>query len=222
METQQIDVVKREELGKGPMGRLRREGNVPAVVYGGGNEAKTLHLTKHTFDHKITGTGLSQLFEFKSEDDELDGLLALIREVQTETISGKPVHIDFLLVEKGNKLKLSVPIEIIGEAPVVKLGAGVLSQSIVEVEVECLPKSIPSSLKLDISKLSEVGTSLHVSDLEIPEGVEVRTDTAISVVTAVGKQAAVEETPAEAEGEAAEGAPAEGGEAAPAAEEKKD
>ncbi len=220
METIEIEVKKRASLGSGNAGRLRRAGIIPGVLYGAEfDEAVSVEVDNLVFDHKIASTGSSQIFIIQSPDSELNGQMALVRDMQIEPIKGKPLHIDFLALKTGEAIRVSVPVKIVGECPAVKIGEAVLSQTLNEVEVECLPKEIPSVLEIDVSSL-ETGDTLNVGDIVLPEGVELRTEEVVSVVAALSKKrmaeaAAAAEAEGAEEGEAAEG---EGGEAGEAGE----
>lgn len=216
METVEINIRRREGRGSGKAGRLRRTGVIPGVLYGGGNEnAISVEVDQLVFDHKIASRGSSQIYILQSDDQQLGGQMALVRDLQLEPIKGKPLHIDFLALETGEAVLVTVQLKIIGECPAVKLGEAVLSQALNEVDVECLPQEIPSEITVDVSGL-EIGDTFAVGDLQLPEGVEVRTDKSVAIITAVSKKRLAEAAAAEEAEAAGEGAEA-GAEAGAAA-----
>jgi large subunit ribosomal protein L25 len=142
----------------------------------------------------------------------------LVKELQRDPVRGRPIHTDFYLVDLDKKVEVSVPIHLTGKAPGVELG-GILDHPLREIELECLPRAIPESIDVDVSGL-DVGDSIHVRDLELPEGVSVSTDVNLAVASVVAP-VVVEEPVAEeveegeepvAEGEEAAEAPAESAE----------
>jgi large subunit ribosomal protein L25 len=139
----------------------------------------------------------------------------LVKELQRHPVHGSYVHVDFFQVDLTQKITVSVPIHFVGKARGVEFG-GILDHPLRELEVECLPRAIPEFIEVDVSAL-EVGQSIHVSELRLPEGVVVMTDAALPVASVVLPAAEVEAAPTEtvvegevAEGEAAAAAPAEG------------
>lgn len=184
METRQIKVQKRSETGSKAMRRLRKEGLVPAVVYAAGEEATQLIVGNHDLLMAVRGCRSTQIFTFQSEDSDLDGELAFIKEVQTEPIKDRVLHVDFLAVKKGRTVVIEVPIELTGEIEEVKQGLAVLEQRSYGLDLECLPKNIPDVIMVDISKLKP-GQSIRASQIEIPEGATLRSSEE-STIAAVG------------------------------------
>jgi len=206
---------KREGTGKGVARKLRAAGRVPAVLYGVGVEATALSVDAKDLYHLLhTGAGTNVLVDL-----EVDGKphLVLPRDVQRDHIRGRYVHVDFLAVRADAKITLTVPVRVIGESPGVKLG-GVLEHHLWDLQVECLPTDVPDAIDADISTLDEIGTSLKVADLPVPEGVMILTGPDESVVAVQQPQARVEEVVEAVEGEeAVEAEVAEGAEAPVAA-----
>jgi large subunit ribosomal protein L25 len=145
-----------------------------------------------------------------------------VKELQREPVRGDLLHADLFEIDQTATIRVSVPIHLTGTAPGVTMG-GLIDHSLRVVELDCLPRAIPDEVVIDVAAL-EIGDSIHVSDLELPEGVELHTAAELSVVSVVAPK--VEEEPVveellegeAAEGEAAEGEGAEGEGAAPAAE----
>ena len=197
----------RSATGKGPNRRLRVSGKIPAVIYGKGRDAQSVTLDPtalETLLHK-SGAGLNTLIDL-SVSGRTDTVL--VKELQRHPVHGSYVHVDFFKVDLTQKITVSVPIHFIGKARGVEFG-GILDHPLRELEVECLPRAIPEFVEVDVSAL-EVGQAIHVSEVRLPEGVEVKTDPTLPVASVVLPAAEVEATPVETvvEGEVAEGAEA--------------
>ncbi|HKJ70920.1 MAG TPA: 50S ribosomal protein L25/general stress protein Ctc [Gammaproteobacteria bacterium] len=209
-----LNAVERNDKGTPASRRLRRQGWVPANVYGAGKDPHTVAIGENELLHLMEEEGFfSSLISIEGLNERQD---VLVRGVQMHPYKPKAMHVDFQRVKADQKLSLNVPLHISGEdgAPGVLQG-GTVSHLIHEVEVTCLPKNIPDYLEVDVGSL-EIGDTLNLSDIPAPSGVEITFDeeTDQPVVTVVGMQAEPEEAIAEeAEEEAAE-AEAEGEEAA--------
>ena len=202
----------RDAAGKGVARKLRAGGRIPGVLYGRSQAAVSVSLDPKALRRALlrSEAGLNTLFELDvAGGGPLHGKPVLVRELQRDPVRGEYLHADLLAVDLLQKLQLSVPIHVIGKAHGVELG-GILDHSLRELELLCLPTAIPKEIQVDVTLL-EVGQSLHVRDLALPEGVELRSDPDLSVVSVVVPAAEVTPTPAEA-------APAEGEAAAAAAE----
>jgi large subunit ribosomal protein L25 len=203
--------------------KLKRQGLVPAVVYGGKNQPQTLQLAardiKTLLSHAI---GENILVELEIESDSgKSNRMALIQEVQHEPLSGDVVHVDFHAVNMNEALRTSVPIEPRGEPNGVKNFGGLLEQSLRALEVECLPKDLPERITVDVSALN-IGDSIHVKDIPLPAGVTALEDADLTVFL-VAAPTVVEEPVAPAAGVAPTAEPEvirEKKEEAPAAEKK--
>lgn len=206
----------RDGVGKGVNRKLRVAGRIPGVVYGKRREPQSIHLDPDALEKLLrgSGAGLNTLIDL-SVNGRTDTVL--VKELQRHPVRGAFWHVDFYQVDLTQKITVSVPIHFVGKARGVEFG-GILDHPLRELEVECLPRAIPEFVEVDVSNL-EIGDSIHVSELRLPEGVEVMTDAALPVASVVLPAAEVEAAPTETivEGEAAEGevaaaaAPAEGG-----------
>ena len=195
-----LNVVTRTGLGKGAVKRLRAEGNVPAVIYGHGGPAKALYFS--AADWEVLQKFELNLLSLKEGDNEM---LALIKEVQNDFIRGKVKHVDFLEVNRNEKIRAAVAVHPGHEAPAGAAQGGMLEQDIHELEVECLPDALPEHLEINVSAL-ELGAALHVSEIPLPEGLRILNDPDLVVFHVVDPSTIVEEEPAAAapaEGEAA-------------------
>ncbi|HSH40780.1 MAG TPA: 50S ribosomal protein L25/general stress protein Ctc [Arenicellales bacterium] len=167
----QISAEPRMETGKAASRRYRREGKIPAVVYGAGKDNLSLLLDHHEIFHSLEQEGFhSAVIKIKVGKDVEQ---AILRDVQMDPVKPNVVHVDFQRVSATEKLHIQVPIHFIGEeeAPGVKTEHGVMSHNINEVDVSCLPADLPEYLEVDVSGLN-VGDSVHLSDIKLPDGVE--------------------------------------------------
>jgi len=196
---------RRDAHGSRPAGRVRREGLVPAVVYGLGDESVSVSVPARELSHILAGaSGTNTLLTLK-----LDGTnqLALIRQIQRHPVKGTLTHVDFVRVRADVAIQAEVPVRLVGEAEGVARG-GVLEQLVHSVSVEAMPGNIPNQLEIDITEL-EIGESVHIGRLDIPSGVTLLNE-ADEMVAQISAPRVAEEGAAEgAEGvEGAEGAPA--------------
>jgi large subunit ribosomal protein L25 len=183
----------RKEFGKGPARRARREGRVPAVLYGHGTETRHLSLPGHDVMLALkTPNVLIRLEGLKNGSE-----MALPKAVQRDAVKGFIEHVDLVLVRRGEKVTVDVPIQVTGEIQ----PGGVLDQQIVQVTVEAEATHIPQGIEVDVAGM-EIGTSVHASDLKLPSGVTLQVDPETLVLHIVAPQA--EELPEAAEGEGAE------------------
>ena len=164
-----LTATAREQVGKGSAREARRQGNIPAVIYGDKKSPIPIILEqKILVRHLGTGGFFNTLF-----DIDINGELnrVLPRDVQLHPVTDVPEHVDFLRVSASTKISVEVPVEFIGDdvSPGIK-GGGVLNVVRYTVEVSCTPDLIPNNLVIDLSN-SEIGDSLHISAVNLPEGV---------------------------------------------------
>ncbi|MEK7175305.1 MAG: 50S ribosomal protein L25 [Patescibacteria group bacterium] len=154
------------------IGALRKRGEIPAVFYGAG-KATSIVINNREFKKIWHQAGESSIVQISlSPKDNTD---SLIHEVQVDPVTGDPIHVDFLIVKADKKIKIKIPIEFIGISGAVKSNLGMLVKALQEVEIEALPKDLPSNVVVDISKLGAVGEHIIVSDLVLPSSVLVIT-----------------------------------------------
>lgn len=165
-----IEVQTREETGKNVNRRLRAQGKVPAVVYGGGRDTVAIVVDRKTVRDLLRDGVDNAIFLLKRAESDQQRH-ARIRELQTDVITREIVHIDFQRVLMDEKLKVMVAVDLQGEPSGVRNEGGVLDFVTRELEVECLPNDIPESFVLDVSKL-EIGDHLEASAIDLPKGVE--------------------------------------------------
>lgn len=189
-----IAAQQRTEFGKGPARRCRREGRVPAVLYGHGTQPRHLELPGHDLMLALkTPNVLLRLSGLRGDN------LALPKEVQRDPIKGFLRHVDLLVVKRGEKVTVEVPLEVTGDL----VPGGMLDQQLVQVPVDAEATHIPGSIEVNIGDL-QVGDSITAGQLQLPDGVELATDSDALVVHVVPERTAeqVEAELAEAEAEA--------------------
>jgi large subunit ribosomal protein L25 len=172
---------------------LRREGKLPAVIYGRRFEPIAILLDAHS-----AGLSLAKLTSSSLVNIELDGTEypTLVREKQRDYIKGRITHVDFLAVSLTEKIRASVSIVLAGTAPAVKDLNAVLVHGLESLEVECLPTDLPERIVVDVLSLAQIGSGIFVRDIEVPENVRVLDDEDVMVVVAtMPKVEAVEEAP---------------------------
>lgn len=199
-----IRAERREALGKGASRRLRRLGDkAPAILYGGGIDPLPLSISYRELGKAMQEEAFfSQVLHLQVEDKTQ---ACVLRELQRHPATERVQHLDLLRIREDVAMHLHVPLHFMNEDRCVgvKLGGGRLAHNLIEVEVRCLPKDLPEAIDVDVEAL-DVGDSLHLSDLKLPDGVEIPAlalgadhDTSVVAVTARrgGSDEAVEETP---------------------------
>jgi len=178
-----LDAKVRNETGTGTSRRLRRQGRVPAIVYGRKENPLTLEVIEKEFA-KVVGlaTGQNAIISLNLDKDGSE-ILALVKDVQYHPVTDKLLHVDFYRISLQDKITVSVTVVVTGESLGVKKG-GILEHILWEVEVECLPTQIPDRIEVDITTLN-IGDTVHVKDLKLGEGINILTEgeqTILSVV----------------------------------------
>ena len=170
----EINAILREAKGTGASRRLRHEGKVPGVLYGGKDDAKSIELNAKDlfmqFKHEAFHASILTL--------NLDGKKesVLLRDYQMHPVRNNIQHIDLQRIDENKKLSVKIPFHFLNEdvAPGVKLEGGVVSHIMVDVDISCLPKDLPTYIEVDMIALS-IGDSIRLSDIKVPEGVELTT-----------------------------------------------
>lgn len=208
---QKIAIRPRAVTGK-KVSRLRREGVLPGVVFGGHKDSTPVETDMREFERGYRRWGSTTLVTLDGLPD--GAVSALIHDVTRSTLTGRLLHVDFQRVSLTEKVHAEVPLHFVGESPAVK-GGGVLVHAMSEVNVEAFPQDIPHSIDVDLAKLVEIDDSLYVRDLVVDSSkVKLIDDGDELLVRVVPVRVEEEAKPAAA---AAEGAEAAEGEAAPAA-----
>ncbi len=201
----------RDVSGSGAARRMRRAGTVPAVLNNHKCESQLLELNTHAFDQMLRHhAGENLILDLVVEDREPKKVL--LTEVQRDNLTGAILHADLMEISMTEKIQISVPIELVGEAHGVHEG-GMLDHLLRTIDVECLPGDVVDCIEVDVTRLGMSETYL-AGDVSLPEGMTLVTapDVAVAaVLTPRVDTSAAEEEEAEGEGEAAEGAEGEGG-----------
>ncbi len=162
----------RDVIGK-QVKELRRQGLLPAIVYGAGIEPTPIQLDSLDAERVLVGVGSSTLIDLHIGDDVHK---VLVRDLQRDVIKRNPIHIDFLAVAMDVKITTVVPVELVGKSPAVQELGGVLVTGLSEIEVEALPSDLPDRVSVDLELLETFDDSITVGDLYLGDGVTVLTD----------------------------------------------
>ncbi len=173
METLNLKAEVRQVTGK-DVKKLRREGLVPAVLYGRNVEAMQLQIDGKTLGKVLASGGSHGLISLQIGDKRSQ--MALAREIQRDPISQSYLHVDFYAVNMDQKITAEIPIVLEGVSPAVKDQDGILTQNLTQLEVECLPGDLIPSINVDISKLVELNVAITVAELNVPSVFTVLTD----------------------------------------------
>jgi len=194
----------REGQGKGANRKLRSEGLLPAVVYGGKSNV-SLSVNPKELKKLIEKEGINSLIELSIEGDSEPKRVVVIKDHQQHPIRDGWEHADFLEVNMKQEIKVDVPIILEGHSPGEKLG-GMVEHNLHTISVKCLPGEIPESFKVDMTKV-ELDQVVHISDLEVPENIEILdhlSEAVVSVHEVKVKEEAAPEEAIEGEEEGAE------------------
>jgi large subunit ribosomal protein L25 len=183
---------------RGGVKKLRGNGRIPAVIYGRHNPPQTLEIGVKDMERLMHHAASENLLvDLSIEDDSKSKKLALVQDVQHHALTGKVLHVDLHEIVESEQVTITIPLETTGEAIGVKTGGGVLEHVLFKVKVRGLPKDIPEVLQIDVTNM-EGGSSLHIGELQPPEGVEILGDKKIVVISVAEPRVEVEEAAAEA------------------------
>ncbi len=214
----ELAVQRRKDEGKGASRRLRRAKRVPAIVYGGDLAPVSIDM-----DHKdVFFASEHEWFYSAILDLNLDGDVqqVLLRDMQRHPFKQQILHLDFMRITAGQEIRIRVPVHFLNqdESPAGKTSNVVITHEMTEVEITCLPKNLPEFIELDLAKM-EVGDTVHLSELKLPEGVEIPAlkfgedhDSAVAVARFAKEEVDEEPETGEAEGDTTDGEAAESGE----------
>lgn len=199
MDQKTIIAESRDQFKKGPSRRLRKNGRIPAIIYGHSGTSP-ISIDEHEFRTAFKRVSENTIIQIKVDKKSVD---VLVKDFQSDIVTGRITHIDFYEIEKGKELRTNIPVYLLGTAEGVKEG-GILEQLMHEIEVACLPQNIPEKIEIEISSL-DIGSSIHISDIEVPEGVRflASPEQVVTLVTALREEKVeeVEEEELEGEGE---------------------
>ncbi|MCH7538209.1 MAG: 50S ribosomal protein L25/general stress protein Ctc [Proteobacteria bacterium] len=162
----------REDRGKGASRRLRRQGKVPAIIYGAGRPPRALSFDQNKVLKQLENESFySSVLSIKVNDKRQ---AAILKDLQRHPAKHLIMHMDFQRIVEDEEIKMNVPLHFVGEesAPGVKQGGGKVAHLINDIEVACLPKDLPEYLEVDVAEL-ELDAMLHLSDIKLPKGVEI-------------------------------------------------
>src|SRR5690606_20639875 len=210
MSEQKLTATGRKDEGKGASRRLRHAGQVPAVVYGGGSDPRSIQLEQE----KTWVASQKEWFYSSIIDLDVDGKVekVLLRDMQRHPYKQLIMHLDFQRVNQNEAIRMSVPLHFVNgdTSPAGKAADVVIMHELTEVAISCLPRDLPLNIEVDLSEL-KLGDTIHLSSLALPKGVEIPQlklgpDHDVAIVVARQGRVEAEETPAEGE-EAATPAP---------------
>ena len=198
MATAQLSAVSRSTAGKGAARQLRIAGQIPAVIYGHARAPQSLAVPTREFEKLLERVSAeSTVIELTLAEGGV--ARTLIRDIQRHPYKKQILHIDFQELVHGEKVSVNVPIVLTGIPDGVRVSGGILSQVMSELTIRVDPVNIPRRIEADVTSV-QIGHSLHVSDLTVPEGVEVLDDPETTVAVVSAPKVEAEPTPAEVEG----------------------
>jgi len=196
MERRELTVELRSKTGKGISRQLRAQGLIPGIVYGKGMEAVAVSVNPRELNAAIAGEGGHNNLLTLKGGEGLDGNVVIVADLLRDPLKRKAMHVDLHKINLTEKIKVEVPINLVGTAAGVIAG-GLLDFAKHVIEVECLPTQIPEHIDVDVTELT-INHSIHVGDLVIPAGVKVLDDSRAAIVSILGKSKEEEEGPAAA------------------------
>lgn len=180
MQVVKLNAQFREVVG-GKVKALRREGLIPAVLYGHGVEPKNIFVDYNPFQKVYQKAGESSLVDLKIDGKE--PVKVLIQDVQKNSLSDRFIHIDFRQLKMTEKLETDIPLNFVGESKAVKEMSGILVKNTDTLAVKCLPTALVPQIDVDLSSLEDFESIIRASDIKIPEGMELMEDPETVVAT---------------------------------------
>lgn len=202
MELVELKANSRSETGKKGAKKCRNLGLVPGILYGKNEKPSPVSVDPKELNRVLHTRAGSNAIINLTVDQAGEAVNVVVKELQVDTIKGNMTHVDFCHISLDEPIQTSVPFRVVGEAPGVKQG-GILEHTLWELEIESLPLNIPDAIEVDISQL-ELGDSLVVGDLKVPEGITILSDWDAPVVSIIAPR--VEPTPEEVAAAPVEGA----------------
>lgn len=212
MEIFDLKTTQRNTFGKGSARALRREGLIPAVLYGPKRDSVPLTISPLDLDKIYKDSGTERvILSLKIDNGGTQNVTVVVKEVQAAPVTGQYLHIDFYEISLNEEIVVNVPVEVTGRSKGVERG-GFLQVVRHQLEISCIPTDMPDKIEVDVTNL-DIGDSIHIGDLDlVGDKVRVLADTGLTVVTVVPPTVEEEEVPEE-ELEEAEETPAEENEA---------
>jgi large subunit ribosomal protein L25 len=183
-----VKAEKREGRGKNDSRRLRVDGKVPVSIYGGGEESvAAVASLKDLAAILRTDAGVNTVFSF-----DIAGVGAhdvIFQDRQIDSVKGRLIHADLRRIAKGEKMEMTVPLHLVGDAPGLKEEGAVINQPLHEIKVLCEPANVPDAIDIDVSNLN-AGESIHVSDLKVEKGIEIQEspETVVATISIVREE----------------------------------
>ncbi len=169
-----LAVTTREKVSSKVLERSRKEGRIPAVMYGHGSEAQMLWVNALAFSKTYAQAGGSSIISLDVEKGKPASVI--IHALALDPMTNRVAHVDFFQVRMDEALETHVPLEFVGESPAVREMGGILVKTLEEVLISCLPKDLPHFLEVDLTLLTELEANVQIKDIKIPAGVKILTD----------------------------------------------
>ncbi|MDD5341015.1 MAG: 50S ribosomal protein L25 [Patescibacteria group bacterium] len=195
MASQELKATLREKVGK-KSESLRKEGLIPAVLYGHGLDNKNLSVNRKEFSKVFEKSGYSHLLDLNIE--KAKPIKVLVHDIQLDPVSDSIIHVDFYQIREDEKITTEIPLVFVHEAPAVKELGAILVTNYHNIKIKCLPAELEKigSVEVDLSSLKNFSDSIHIRDLKLPKEVEVlESATEIIVIATEPKEEVVEEAP---------------------------
>jgi large subunit ribosomal protein L25 len=190
-----LSASRRSGTGRSAVRKIKAQGAIPAVIYGGKQQAEPLQVSKRDISIMLShASGENILVELEIEGEKT-GRLALVQEVQHSPVGGDILHIDFHAVSMDEMIEADVPLEPVGMPEGVKTFGGLLEQSLRALEIECLPRDLPDIISVDVSSLN-IGDAIHVREIALPDGVTTRISPELTVFSVLPPAVEEEVAPA--------------------------
>ncbi len=173
MEDLTLPATNRSILGKKTR-FLRRQGIIPTHLFGHALKSLALQCDTVELQHIIAQAGMTRLISLEIEDDKQPRTV-FIREIQKDELTGQLLHVDFYQIRKTEKIKVDVPIVLVGEAPAMKEKGRIVAYGVTSLSIECLPDRLPPQIEVDLSPIEEVGQAIHVKDIVLSPDITVTT-----------------------------------------------
>ncbi len=203
----ELEVTPREAQGKAVNKRMRKEGILPANIFGHNEASQAITVNAKSFDHLRRSHAATSVIALRLPDGAAIQT-ALIRRMQRDPRSGKVIHVDFFRISMSERINVKVALHLVGEAPAVKIEGGVLLHLMDTLEVECIAGDIPESLDVDISGLVQIDDMLHAEDVQLPPNFVLITDPKEGIAKVAATRAELAAETAEVAEEAAAATPA--------------
>ncbi len=165
-----LSATRRTGIGRSAVRKIKAQGAVPAVIYGGKSEPEALQVSRRDISNMLSHASGENILVELAIDGEASGRTVLVQEVQHSPLGNEILHVDFHAVSMDEMIEAEVPLEPIGTPEGVKTFGGLLEQALRSLEIECLPKDLPDVITVDVSNLN-IGDSIHVKDIPMPDGV---------------------------------------------------